>query len=121
LREISPFTVRWIMQIEDASGVDGEWTPEDRAPAVEPLLAFAGEVYLPFLIANATAVEAGAETFTVELLGKPWTQGAFRYQAKCLGELRRRYAVLAPDVRVALDPLLARTRCLEPLRAAGNA
>ncbi len=116
LRQIAPFTVRWIMQIEDASGVEGEWRPDARAPAVEPLLAFAGEVYLPFLIANAKAVEAGAETFTVELLGKPWTQGAFKYQAKCLAQLRSRYAALAPEVRDGLDPLLARTGCLEALR-----
>jgi hypothetical protein len=117
LRATAPFTVRWIMQMDDLSGLEGEWTPEARAPAVERLLAFAGEVYLPFLVANARAVEAGEETFEVSLLGKPWRQGAFKYQAKCLAELRRRYAALDAPVRAALGPLLDRTHCLAPLGA----
>jgi glutathione S-transferase len=109
LREIAPFTVRWIMQLDDASGVEGEWRApsEPLPPIVDQLLAFAGEVYLPFLEANARAVAAGEETFTAELLGRPWTQGAFKYQARCLANLRAAYAALPPDARRALEPRLA--------------
>jgi len=118
LREIAPFTTRWLMQIEDASGVDGAWrdAASSWAPAIEKLLAFAGKVYFPFLIANARAAAAGQEMFTVELLGKPWTQGAFKYQTKCLATLRKDYAGLPETARAALDPMLDRTGCLAPLR-----
>ena len=54
--------------------------------------------------------------FTVELLGKPWTQGTFKYQAKCLATLRKDYAALPDAARAALDPMLDRTGCLAPLR-----
>lgn len=121
MREIAPFTTRWVMQMDDASGIEGEWTPEARAPAVELLLAFAGEVYFPYLLANAAAVARGDDTFTVELLGKPWTQGAFRYQAKCLANLRTAFAALDDKARAGLEPLLARTGCLAPLSGAGHA
>lgn len=120
MREIAPFTVRWIMHLDDASGVEGEWrtSEEPLAPAVNELLAFAGEVYLPFLEANAAALAAGAETFTVDLLGRPYTQGAFRYQARCLESLRRAYADLPQTARTRLDPLLERTGVLAPLTRA---
>src|SRR5690606_24280928 len=63
LRETAPFTTRWIMQIDDASGVEGDWRASDaaRPEAVERLLAFAGEVYFPFLLANARAVAKGED------------------------------------------------------------
>ncbi len=121
MRQIAPFTSRWVMQMDDASGVEGEWTPEARAAAVESLLAFAGEVYFPFLLANAAAVARGDETFTVELLGKPWTQGAFRYQAKCLANLRAAFVALDDKVRAELEPLLLRTGCLALLSGTGHA
>jgi len=117
LRELAPFTTRWIMQMDDESGVEGDW----RAPgapypaAIERLLAFAGEVYFPFLIANARAVMAGEETFSVTLLGKPWTQGSFKYQAKCLRTLRDAWAALSGEARARLAPMLERTGCLGPL------
>ncbi|MBI1197995.1 MAG: glutathione S-transferase [Phenylobacterium sp.] len=119
LREIAPFTVRWLMHLDDASGVDGSWRKPDEAlaPAVEKLLAFAGEVYFPFLEANARALRAGEETFTVELLGKPYTQGAFKYQARCLESLRRAYADLPPAVRPRIDAMLSKAGVLGFLTA----
>lgn len=117
LRELAPFTTRWIMQMDDESGVEGEWRAADAPypPAVERLLAFAGEVYFPFLIANARAVMAGDETFSLTLLGKPWSQGSFKYQARCLQTLRAAWAALPVDARDRLTPMLARTGCLEAL------
>ena len=116
LRTTAPFTVRWVMQMDDASGVDGEWTPDDRAPAVEQLLSFAGEVYFPYLLANTKAVSAGQETFAVDLLGRPWIQGAFKYQSKCLATLRARFASLPAGAAEALRPILERTGCLNALQ-----
>ncbi len=117
LREIAPFTVRWLMHLEDASGVEGDWRAADEpaAPAVQRLLAFAGEVYFPFLEANAQAVAAGAETFTVELLGRPYSQGAFKYQARCLQNLRQAFADLPADARARITPMLEAAGALRPL------
>lgn len=117
LRSEAPFTMRWIMQLDDASGIEGEWDDE-LAPAIEDLLAFAGDTYFPFLLANADALAQGAETFTVDLLGGPYTQGVFKYQAKCLSQLRAAFAALPSAVRDRLRPLLERTGCLAPLDAA---
>lgn len=122
LRGIAPFTTRWIMQIDDASGVEGEWRARDEKHpvAVERLLVFAGQVYFPFLIANARAVAKGEGMFSVQLLGKTWTQGSFKYQARCLQALRKAFADLPESARVSLTPLLERTGCLAPLTEASQ-
>jgi glutathione S-transferase len=119
LRRDYPFTVRWLMNLDDASGVEGEWRDPDApiSAAVKGLLSLAGEVYLPFLIANARAVDRGEEMFRVTLLGKPYEQGVFRYQTKCLVELRAAYARLTQAARARVDKALAGTGCLEILAA----
>ena len=117
LREIAPFTVRWLMQIDDASGVEGTWRkPDEPLPvAVEQLLAFAGEVYLPFLEANLAALAAGEPTFTAELLGRPYSQGAFKYQARCLQDLQRAYALLPDASKAWVTPMLEEAGALAAL------
>lgn len=120
LRRDYPYVLRWLLHIDDMSGIDGEWDAPDAppAPVVEALLGIIGALYFPFLIANATALAAGAETFRFTALGHDYTQGTFKYQAKCLADLRARFAALPADARAGLEPLLARTGCLAPLQAA---
>ena len=119
LRATAPFTVRWIMQMDDMSGIEGEWrNGEERQPVVEELLRLAGEIYFPFLLANAAAAAKGRESLTFEALGLPFTQGVFKYQVKCLEALRGAYRSLAPKVREDIDPLLERAGCRAPLAAA---
>lgn len=117
MRKIAPLTFRWLAQLDDLSGLEGEWRKPDeaRAPVIEKLLAFAGEVYFPFLAANARAVADGKETFSFTALGMPYEQGAFKYQVKCLETLKRAYTDLPASAKVDLDPLLDRTGCLRPL------
>ncbi|HTT97571.1 MAG TPA: glutathione S-transferase family protein [Rhizomicrobium sp.] len=115
MRAEFPFTFRWIANLDDASGVEGDWSNEI-APAVKGLLKLAGEIYFPFLLANAKAVAEGAETFSVSLLGRKYSQGAFRYQVKCLAELRAAYAGLDGHAKTMIDPLLAESGCLKPLK-----
>ncbi|MGA0605974.1 glutathione S-transferase N-terminal domain-containing protein [Phenylobacterium sp. VNQ135] len=112
MREIAPFTVRWLMQMDDASGVEGEWRPGTPAAVVDDLLAFAGDIYLPFLAANARAVAAGEPDFALDLPGGRWSQGSFKYQAKCLEALRQAWAALPSETQGSLGPLLDRTGCL---------
>jgi len=118
MREIAPFTFRWLMNLDDASGVDGAWRDPAAPlpPAVTGLLKMAGEIYFPFLLANAAAFEKKQETFSVTLLGRTYTQGAFRYQQRCLWDLREAYAKLDASARASIDQVLAETGCLEPLK-----
>jgi hypothetical protein len=85
--------------------VEGEWEP-GFAPVVAELVRISGQVYAPFLAANAAALEASEERFAFEAMGLPYTQGTFKYQAKCLADLRDRYAALGQAARGAVGPLL---------------
>ncbi len=108
LREKFPFLFRWLMQLDDASGVDGQWRAAD-APlplAITGLLKIAGDVYFPFLEANAAAIAAGAGTFRFEAWGMHYEQGVFRYQVKCLADLRAAWRALAAPTRAQLEALM---------------
>lgn len=115
----APFTCRWVQQIDDASGVDGQWRDPAAAlpPGIVALLALAGSVYLPFLVANAAALAKGASEIDVMLQGHRYRQAPFKYQAKCLTALRQRYAALTANERARLDPWLDEAGCLMPLQS----
>jgi glutathione S-transferase len=109
----------WVRQLDDASGIEGEWQ-DSEAPLPEAtlgLLRLIGELYLPFLAANANALEAGNEAFELELLGRAYRQAPFRYQVKCLAELKTRLAGLDGPARRRAEAVLAETGCLATLNA----
>ena len=118
MRRSSPGTLDWIYALDEASGVQGEWLPDAAAlPAgVIDLLRVIGDAYLPFLVANAAAVERGEPTVRVELLGRSYSQGAFRYQAKCLRWLRDEWRGLDGAARERVEPVLRATGCLAALQ-----
>jgi glutathione S-transferase len=118
MRAKHPFTYRWLAELDDASGVEGTWRdPSAPLPqAVTGLLQMAGSLYFPFLLANAKAVADGKETFSVTLEGKPYSQGTFKYQVRCLADLRAAYARLDAAARASVDPILKTIGCLTPLR-----
>lgn len=105
LRSETPYLYRWLDLADDASGLEGAWLEEDEALAAAPvsaLLAQAGDTYLVFLKANAEALLAGTDTFTVDLQGKPYSQGVFKYQAKCLETLTSLWAGLESSAKEKL-------------------
>jgi hypothetical protein len=105
MRAEFPYSYRWLAHIDDMSGVEGEW--EDTiAPVVTKLVRISGEVYAPFLLANAAAAQSGAETFAMTAMSLPYQQGTFKYQVKCLADLRARYAALDGDAKALVDPVL---------------
>ena len=117
MRRHAPRTDVWVRRLDDASGVDGAWYPglDELPPAVGALLTLAGRFYLPFLEANARAIDSGASTVEVELDGHAYTQPVYRYQAKCRDFLVRSYAALPDVARERLMPLLQETECLRYL------
>lgn len=119
MRADYPYAYRWLAHMEDLSGVEGEWdAPETPASLLlVETLKLIGEVYFPFLKANAEAIAAGAAEMAFEALGHRYVQAPFKYQVKCLAELRKAFAGLADDHRNRLKPLLEQTKCLAPLEA----
>ncbi len=111
----APRVVAWVDVVEDLSGLEpapGDWTPRDAVPdTLRDLLGEVGRVYAPFLLANAEALERGAESVECAIDGRPWVQRPFPYQGKCLRWLREARAALAADDRRAVDALLAGTGC----------
>ena len=109
-------TLVWIeaMKYPQNRGDFESW--DDLSPTLERLLSdeIAG-IFLPWSMANAHALEAGEESFTVELEGRPFTQGTQKYHARSLAAIRAKYAAIQD--RSALDPILERTGCLDALAA----
>lgn len=113
MRARAPDVYCWLMRLDDASGVDGDWL-DPAAPlpgTVMELLRHCGATYLPFLAANTRALRDGAADFAVEIGGRPYAQAPFRYQGKCHDALRKRLAALPADARRRLDPVLEEAGC----------
>lgn len=119
MRQEAPFTDHWVRRLDDASGVDGTWYPREQALSgmSEALLGIAGELYLPFLAANAQAFASGTERLEINVWGLSYALSPFKYQVKCLGLLRDKFAALDAEDRTALRPLLERSGCWEHLIA----
>ena len=117
MRAKAPFTDHWVRRLDDASGVEGEWYPREQALGgmAEALLKIAGELYLPFLVANAEAFAKGLERLEMNVWGLPYALAPFKYQVKCLQQLRDKFSALDADSRAALRPVLERTGCWQHL------
>jgi glutathione S-transferase len=115
LREEAPSVVAWVERFLNPT-VEGpleSW--EQLAPTLMPLLCDdLAAFFLPWSTANAEAMAAGAEEFTVRLGDQDWTQKPQRYHAKSLAALRQRYAGVA-DV-AELNAVLADSGCLPFLK-----
>ncbi len=116
LEERAPRTVAWVKRLVDptANGDFEAW--EALAPTLMPLIEqqVAG-LFLPWSVANAAAIAAADETFSVSLPSGEWTQKPQKYHARSLAALRARYAALAD--REAIDAVLEETGCLRWLAA----
>jgi glutathione S-transferase len=119
MRRDYPYSLRWLLHVDDMSGIEGEWDAPDAPlpPIMAVLLNQVGEIYLPFLQANSDAIAAGQDTFSITAMGLPYSQGVFKYQVKCLADLRARHAALDAEARARVDPLLDKAGCLAALAA----
>ncbi|MFQ5697984.1 MAG: glutathione S-transferase family protein [Myxococcota bacterium] len=115
LEERAPSVVDWVQRMlaPEARGPFESW--ESLEPTLAPLLERqVGALFLPWSDANARALAAGEQTFTVELASGTWAQKPQKYHARSLQALRERYA--AVEDRRRLDPILERAGCLRWLR-----
>lgn len=110
VRSEYPRVYDWVRRLDDASGIDGQWG--EPSPAARALLTICGDSYLPFLAANARAVEADEASFSVEIDGRRFSQGVFRYQLKCYRTLRHRFAALDSGDQARVTEWLAPTAIL---------
>ncbi len=116
MRARAPRVLAWCERML-APAAEGEFAAwEALAPTLQPLLAdeIAG-LFLPWSNANAAALAAGQDSFTVELAGRPFSQTPQKYHARSLAALKQRYAAVAD--RAALDPVLGATGCLRWLQS----
>lgn len=113
-------TFQWVNDLDDASGVEGDWRRPDDAlgPGVEMLLRLIGEVFLPFMAANAAAVRAGDAASTAVLRGQPISTRASVYKASCLGWLKLALAEAIDAGAEGLEATLRRHGCWEALQLA---
>jgi len=114
--EESPRVYAWTEITEDLSGlddpIDENWLSRDAIPkSLHLLLAEVGRVYAPAMLANAEALERGADQMETTIDGQPWVQKPFPYQGKCLRWLRESYAALSDSDRRAVDDILAGSGC----------
>lgn len=113
--ERSPRTYAWTEATEDLSGLEpqgDDWAEATALPeSFRGMLAEVGRFHAPFLLANAKALERGAERVETEIAGRPWVQRPFPYQRKCLRWLRESHARLDADASKTVDALLEGTGC----------
>ncbi|MDB5483478.1 MAG: Enoyl-CoA hydratase [Caulobacteraceae bacterium] len=84
------------------------------APTMAPILNYIGRYFLPWTTANARTLEAGADNFTVDLPGGPYSQPPQKYHARSLAALKGKYAQAmgAPGLRA----ILSAAGCLDYLQ-----
>ena len=111
-------TFQWVQDLDDASGIEGEWSDPSRppGPGIERLLTLIGEVFLPFMVANAAAVSRGEPQVRVELRNLPLATRATRYKAHCLGWLKLALAEALKAGAPDLESLLRRHGCWSALQ-----
>ncbi|MFI4975378.1 MAG: glutathione S-transferase family protein [Caulobacterales bacterium] len=110
----APNLLAWIhrMLFPRALGEFEAWA--SLAPTLAPFLRDqVGGLFLPWTVANAAALAAGQDEFTVRLGDHDWPQKPQKYHAKSLQVLRERHAALQD--RAAIDPILREAGCLEAL------
>ena len=114
LESSAPNVVAWVKRMLEpkAEGAFEDWAA--LAPTLAPFLKdHVGGLFLPWTVANAAALEAGEEEYSVEVRTGTWTQKPQKYHARSLAKIREKYAAVAD--KSALDPILEEAGCLSAL------
>ena len=110
IRARAPKVLAWSYRVLEPhnEGPFEDW--DSLKETLTPLLANAGAYFLPWSRANSDALEAGEESFSVDLPGGAYVQGPQKYHARSLIALRQKY--LAAEGAPGLEAILAETGCL---------
>jgi hypothetical protein len=111
----APNVLDWVHRMlwPRAEGAFESWATLE--PTLMPILTRqVGRLFMPWTVANETALAEGKDEFSVTLGDHLWTQKPQKYHARSLGMLRAKYAAIAD--KAALDPVLDAVGCLEDLR-----
>ncbi len=115
IENTAPHVLDWIHRMLNPT-TEGDF--EDWSSLEGTLLPFVkdqiGELFCPWTVANAAAMGAGSDEFSVELKGQTFTQIPQKYHAKSLQVIRAKYAAVAD--KSALDPVLEAAGCLATLQ-----
>jgi glutathione S-transferase len=113
MTESAPAVFSYLQLLEDASGIESTTDTDHHVPrGTMRLLHLAGEVYLPFLYANAQALSRGKQSFSLSALGFQYEQKTFRYQGKCWDWLRQEFHNLPRHARSRIEAALRESGCL---------
>ena len=110
MRAVAPNVLSWAVQMLDPKAEGALETWDDLAPTLKPILKEIGQTFLPWTAANAQALAAGQETFSVMLRSTEYSQGTQKYHARSFRVLRERYAKV--EEKAALDSILEAAGCL---------
>jgi len=113
--EESPRVYAWTEVGEELSGLEpaeDDWLARDAIPdSLIALLREVGRVYVPYLLANASALQAGARQVETMIDERSWVSKPFPYQGKCLRWLREEYGALSAADRADIEALWTGTGC----------
>lgn len=118
MRQHAPRTFQWTLSLEDASGIDGEWTtPERLPPTVGDLLDLCASHHLPLLLAHAQGCAEDRSDVEIPMAGRRWmVKKPERYKQRCLLWLRHDLAQVPEDSMRWLRPLLRAHGCWDLLQ-----
>lgn len=117
MRDTAPGVYEWVARTWNAraSRMSGDLItslPEDWTPILEAV----GSAYLPYLAANAEALQNKAPSFDVSIEGVTYRKiRTAAYRVWCLEQLRRKFHALADDVQLRAREVLESSGCWEPL------
>ena len=112
--EISPRTVAYVNTLDDRGGLD--YVEEDisldsLSDSIHNLFKELAVSYVPTLIENHKAIKEGEKEWSVELVGYPWKQKSFPYQAKCLDWIRDEFRDLDNENQQKVLSFLTTNNC----------
>jgi len=121
MRERAPSVFEWVARlwnarshVQDANADLLPGLPADWSPLLDDL----GSAYLPYLVANARAWQAGDRRFDVTLQGTRYERlPTSRYRVWCLERLQAHLAALPDDAAFDTRALLEKHGALAPLQA----
>ena len=112
--DISPRTVAWVSTLEDRSGLDfaeENISLDSLSDSIHDLFKELSTSYVPTMIENHKAISKGEKDWSVDLVGYPWKQKSFPYQAKCLDWIRDEFRNLDNENQEKVLDFLTATNC----------